>query len=263
MRERIDARDPAVERAHFEAVAAAKGALYWADRTAAGRRRRDIRAGLLMTLAGAGAGARILEIGCGMGEYTRAFAALTRAALVAVDVAPAVAARARRKAGAGAHVAAADVEALPFADRTFDVVTGNAVLHHLRLDRAVPEIVRVLRPGGRLCFAEPNLLNPHVFLEKKIPWIGRWLDDSPGETAFVRWRLRRDLERRGLLGVSIRPFDFLYPAVPARIVPAVEALGRVLERTPLVREIAGSLLIVARTPAEETAGPRETPVSRW
>jgi SAM-dependent methyltransferase len=248
-----DERDPAIERAHFEQVMATRGALYWADGTPAGRRRRDIRAGLLLAAVESARGARVLEIGCGTGEYTRLFTREPALTLVSIDVAPGVAVHARAAAGAHAHVAAADIERLPFATGAFDAVTGNAVLHHLRLDRALPELLRVLRPGGRFAFAEPNFLNPHVFVERTVPWIGRWLDDSPGETAFTRWRLGRDLRGFGLVDVAIRPFDFLYPLVPGPLVPAVERLGRLLERAPVVREIAGSLLITARTPARRAA----------
>jgi SAM-dependent methyltransferase len=123
---------------------------------------------------------------------------------------------------------------------------GNAVLHHLRLERALPELLRVLCPGGRFAFAEPNILNPHVFVERTVPWVARRLDDSPGETAFVRWRIRRVLEHAGLIEVDVRPFDFLYPLVPPALIPATERLGRLLEHTPVIREIAGSLLIAAR-----------------
>ena len=241
-----DARDPAIERAHFDALVAAKGTLYWADRTPAGRRRQEIRAAALVARAGVGAADRILEIGCGTGEYSRRLVGLTQATLVSIDVAPAAAAQARLATGRDACVAAADVENLPFAAATFTAVLGNAVLHHLRLEHALPELLRVLRPGGRFCFAEPNLLNPHVFIEKTVPWVARRLDDSPGETAFTRWRLRHDLAAAGLVEIAIRPFDFLYPLVPGPFVPAVERIGRVLERAPVVREIAGSLLIWAR-----------------
>ena len=58
------------------------------------------------------------------------------------------------------------------------------------------------------------------------------MNNSPGETAFVRWRLRRTVAALGLAGVSIRPFDFLYPMTPP----------------PLVTEVAGSRLITATKP---------------
>ena len=245
-----DQRDPACERTHFEALLAERGALYWAERTAAGRRRRVVRSGLLV--AGAGVerpGDRVLEVGCGIGDYTQGIAAQTHARVTSVDVAPGLIRHANTRRPANVRFLAADVEALPFADGTFDAVVGNAVLHHLRLDRAVPELLRVLAPGGRICFAEPNMLNPQVFLERNVRWIGKRLDNSPGETAFVRWRIRPELARLGLVDVSARPFDFLYPLTPARWIAAVERVGRVLERVPGLAEIAGSLLITGSKPS--------------
>jgi len=249
----MDRQDPARERAHFEQVAAAGEHVYWAERTPAGLRRRELRAALVADTADAprlGDGARVLDIGCGTGDYTKPFASHTRATVVAIDVTPVLLTIARPNVPPNVRLVAADVERLPFATGAFDAVIGNAVLHHLRLDRALPELRRVLRPGGRLCFAEPNMLNPQVFLERNVPFIGRWLENSPGETAFTRWGLRRTLARLGLVDVAVRPFDFLYPATPKRLVPMVERLSRVLERTPLVSEIAGSLLISARRPID-------------
>jgi SAM-dependent methyltransferase len=245
----MDARHPAVERAHFEAVVSRRPEVYWADRTAAGRRRRQIRAGLLARAAGASRGGHLLEIGCGTADYTQPLSRGTGATVVGIDIVPLVLARARRTIDANVALLSADVERLPFATGAFDAVVGNAVLHHLRLDRAIPELLRVLRPGGRFCFAEPNLLNPHVFLERNVPFLSRWLENSPGETAFTRWGLRRTLARHGLVDVAIRPFDFLYPLTPARMISFVERVGRLLERTPLVAEVAGSLLVTARKPA--------------
>jgi SAM-dependent methyltransferase len=243
-------RAPAQEREHFEGVAAARGEIYWAERTQAGRRRQEIRSALLAAAAAldGGYGRRVLEVGSGTGAYTRALAGHTTAAVIGVDVTPVLVARARDGAPPNVHLASADIETLPFPTASFDAVVGNAILHHLRLDRAVPEMLRVLRPGGRFCFAEPNLLNPQVFLERSVPWIGRLLENSPGETAFVRWRLRRTLAALGLADVRVQPFDFLYPATPGPLISAVERLGRALERIPVVAEIAGSLLITARKP---------------
>lgn len=48
-----------------------------------------------------------------------------------------------------------DAEKLPFGDETFDFVFGNAILHHLHLDRALTEVLRVLKKGGKAAFCEP------------------------------------------------------------------------------------------------------------
>jgi SAM-dependent methyltransferase len=60
--------------------------------------------------------------------------------------------------GLDVRTARADAESLPFADESFDLVLGHAVLHHLpNLDRAFAEFHRVLAPGGRIVFAgEPS-----------------------------------------------------------------------------------------------------------
>jgi SAM-dependent methyltransferase len=244
------------EQKHFGEVVARGDELYWADRTAAGRRRQELRATRLRDAADLekGTGARVLDIGCGTGCYSRPFARLTQASVIGLDVTVSLLGRARRASPDNLHFTAGDAGELPFPAESFDAVVGNAVLHHLPLERAVPELIRVLKPGGRFCFAEPNLLNPHVFLERNIPWLRRWLENSPDETAFVRWRLHSALEAFGLVEPSIEPFDFLYPLTPRPLIGAVEAAGSVLERIPGVREIAGSLLILARKPGETPAG---------
>ena len=66
----------------------------------------------------------------------------------------------------------ADAERLPFADGSFDLVVGHAVLHHLPgLDRAVAEFHRVLAPGGTLAFmGEPSRHGDRLAAAPK--WIG-------------------------------------------------------------------------------------------
>jgi ubiquinone/menaquinone biosynthesis C-methylase UbiE len=52
----------------------------------------------------------------------------------------------------------ADAEGIPYDDDTFDLVVGHAVLHHIPdVELSLREVVRVLKPGGRLVFAgEPT-----------------------------------------------------------------------------------------------------------
>ena len=59
------------------------------------------------------------------------------------------------------------------------------------IEEALRDIYRVLKPGGTIYFTEPNMLNPQIAMQKNIPWIKRKLGDSPDETAFFRWPLRR------------------------------------------------------------------------
>ena len=110
---------------------------------------------------------------------------------------------------------------------------------------AVREIYRVSKRGGTIYFTEPNMLNPQIAIQKNVPWVKRKLGDSPDETAFFRWPLRRLLEGTGFCDVRIKPFDFLHPKTPSPVVNQLNALGRFLENVPVMSEFAGSLYIRA------------------
>ena len=111
---------------------------------------------------------RSLEIGAGTGYFSLN---LLQAGVVAeatcTDISPGMVATLRANAerlGLTARAARADAEALPFADGSFDLVLGHAVLHHLpNLRRAFAEFHRVLRPGGRIVFAgEPSRVGDRI-----------------------------------------------------------------------------------------------------
>ena len=91
---------------------------------------------------------RVLEVGCGWGELAEWIARETGADVVATDLSPRMVELARARGLDAIH---ADVQALPFADDVFDVAIAAWMLYHVPdLDRAVAELARVLRPGGRL-----------------------------------------------------------------------------------------------------------------
>ena len=106
--------------------------------------------------------ARSLEIGSGTGYFTLN---LLRAGIIGEatcsDISPGMletlAANAKRL-GLDVKTEPADAERLPFADASFDLVLGHAVLHHIPdLQRAFLEFERVLAPGGTVLFAgEPS-----------------------------------------------------------------------------------------------------------
>jgi ubiquinone/menaquinone biosynthesis C-methylase UbiE len=103
-----------------------------------------------------------LEIGAGTGYFSLN---LVRAGIVGhatcTDISPGMLAALHANAnrlGIDVDAVACDAEDLPFADESFDLVFGHAVLHHLpNLDRAFAEFRRVLKPGGAIAFAgEPS-----------------------------------------------------------------------------------------------------------
>ncbi|HVO32604.1 MAG TPA: hypothetical protein VMU17_01735, partial [Elusimicrobiota bacterium] len=122
------------------------------------------------------------------------------------------------------------------------------VLHHLDVPQALREIVRVSKPGARMWFSEPNMLNPQIMLQKNIRVLKRLAGDTPHETAFFRWAMSQALRGAGLTDVRVMPFDFMHPWIPDWATNVVDALGRMVEHIPGVREFAGSLVIHARKP---------------
>src|SRR5439155_18109726 len=107
-------------------------------------------------------GRQILDFGCGHG-MAAVVMARRGARVTAFDLSQGYLGELDRRARANEvllDLVRADGERLPFADASFDGVWGNAVLHHLDLNRAGRELFRVLRPGGVAVFCEPWGENP-------------------------------------------------------------------------------------------------------
>lgn len=108
--------------------------------------------------------AKALELGCGTGFF---LLNLRQAGVLqeghVTDISPGMVEAAKRNAeqlGFTIDGRVADAERIPYDDDTFDLVVGHAVLHHIPdVERAMREVVRVLKPGGRFVFAgEPTTI---------------------------------------------------------------------------------------------------------
>jgi 2-polyprenyl-3-methyl-5-hydroxy-6-metoxy-1,4-benzoquinol methylase len=222
--------------------------LIWGWKTPAGKIRADRRANLIIAATGLRPGKKALEIGCGTGLFTEKFAR-SGARIIAVDISESLVSLAARR-----HLPEHQVKFMVrrFEDcdveGPFDAVIGSSILHHLDISQAVPKIFSLLKPGGIMSFAEPNMLNPQIFVQKNIPAIKRYLGDTPDETAFFSWRIRKFLNVRGFVAISVTPFDWLHPYTPHPLIRPIVALGRMLEKTPLIRQFAGSLHITGSHP---------------
>jgi len=90
----------------------------------------------------------VLEVGCGPGTLAKRLREDHDVSLYAIDLSERMVDLAR---GLGVNARVGDVQALPFADASFDCVIAAWMLYHVPdLDLGLREIRRVLRPGGRL-----------------------------------------------------------------------------------------------------------------
>jgi ubiquinone/menaquinone biosynthesis C-methylase UbiE len=231
------------EIVHGKFLAAAGAGEIWNWESPAGKVRWKRRVDMLSSRIKTGD--HVLELGCGSGYFTKELAGLP-IRVTAIDISPDLIEEAKNQVKAGnVTFRIQNAYQTDFDDCAFDAVIGSSVLHHLDTAKAMAEIYRVLKNGGHIAFTEPNMMNPQIAVQKNIPWLKKRLGDSPDETAFFHRQMMKMLRRAGFSDIIVTPFDFLHPAVPAGLVNAVSAIGKIAEHTPLLKEIAGSLYITA------------------
>lgn len=125
--------------------------------------------------------AQALDIACGTGDLTRALAhRYPNAQVIGLDLTPEMLERARAiGAPPGVRFVEGNMQALPFPDNAFDVVTGGYALRNAPdLETALREIHRVLKPGGTLAVLDfsrsPNPLAWRVQYALLKFWGGLW-----------------------------------------------------------------------------------------
>ena len=166
---------------------------------------------------------RVLDIGCGGGEFTIRMA--SRARIVGLDPFEEMLAYTSRRQGQErvAWVRAMG-EALPFGDSTFDVVYSRR--GPASEPRFLSEVVRALRRGGR--FLEITIGERNAWELAEI--FGRW--QMAGVTGKRSLTLRRRLEEHGLTPLLVR--DFVGRHV---LLGGVEELAEALEGSPAIPEV--------------------------
>lgn len=124
---------------------------------------------------------RVLEYGCGNGDNALVFAR-RGLDITGIDISQSGVDHARAQAakvGLDTVFEVMDAEDLSFSSETFAAVCGKGVLHHLNLDRAFAEIVRVLVPDGRAMFIEPLGHNPLINWYRRHTPQARTPDERP------------------------------------------------------------------------------------
>jgi SAM-dependent methyltransferase len=191
-------------------------------------------------LPGACGSQLILDAGCGTGWFS-ARARQEGATVVSLDVGTRLLAETARKCDSSR--VAASVCDLPFGPAAFDVVISSEVIEHTPdPERAVREMSRVLRPGGRLALTVPNRLwHPSVVVANRLG-----LRPYEGYENWVSWGgLRRICESAGLVVERQRGFH-LVPFQLALLHPLLRLADRAgAALGPLMINMA----VLARKPA--------------
>ncbi|HEX4823805.1 MAG TPA: class I SAM-dependent methyltransferase [Candidatus Polarisedimenticolaceae bacterium] len=174
----------------------------------------------LVRHAGVRAGMEVLDVACGTGVVAIT-AALAGAHVRGLDLTPELLERARENAvvaGVDIDFREGDVEALPYADATFDVVTSQ--FGHMfapRPDVAIAQMLRVLKPGGMIAF---STWPPELLIGASFSLVGSYMPPPPpGVSPPPQWGDVSVIRER--LGKGVRDIHFdrdcmLVPALSER-----------------------------------------------
>ncbi len=125
---------------------------------------------------------RVVDLGAGTGILSRALAGLG-AYVVAVEPDKAMLAELRRQLP-GVKAFEGSAEAFPLPDQSADAVLCGQAMHWFDLGRALPEIARVLRPGGVLA----GLWNVE---DDRLDWVAAFCAIAKSGSTLLRWRETR------------------------------------------------------------------------
>lgn len=160
------------------------------------------------------AGSSVLDVAAGNGNATLA-AARRWGQVTSTDYVPALLEKGQARAAAeGLDISfvAADAEALPFGDASFDVVLSTfGVMFTPDQPRAAQEMLRVCRPGGKIGMAN---WTPDGFIGQLFKTIGKHVPPAPGINPPALWgtedRLAQLFGQGGTIAATPRTFTFRY-----------------------------------------------------
>jgi dolichol-phosphate mannosyltransferase len=202
-------------------------------------------------------GESILELGCGSGTLTRP---LVRATRGECPITAASFGFSLQSSSVGIFAPGIEMVRLTdfpgkLAGRTFDYVVATNVLDSKNASAVLNEVHGLLKPGGHLLFFESNPWNPlfrmRQGLSRYLPFLRRG-DERKLPNQIQLYELLSDL---GYVRIAATHYDFLYKPIPRFLMGIMRNLTLILENTPVVRRLAGAILVQAQKPPKDLPRP--------
>jgi SAM-dependent methyltransferase len=160
----------------------------------------------LVTYAQVKPGAKVLDVACGTGVVS-VTAARAGALVKGLDLSPVLVEAARANAaiaGVSIDFVEGDAESLPYGDGSFDVVLSQyGHMFAPRPEVTIAEMLRVLRPGGRIAF---STWPPDQFVGAMFLLVGKYMPPPPGVASPPAWGEPTVVRER--LGAAVRDVQF-------------------------------------------------------
>lgn len=183
-----------------------------------------------------------LDVGCGTGDL----AAMVQDAgytVTGLDYSPGML-RVMRQLRPAIPSVAASSTAIPFPDNTFDLAYTVAVLHHVAdkdaVHQTLKEMVRVVKPGGRILVWDHNPRNPYwPYLMKRVP------QDTGAERLIPEHEVLDGLAAGGARIVMSRQLGFIPDFLPEPVLGVGKVAEKVVESVPGLRRLSAHNVVLA------------------
>lgn len=222
----------------------------WTDRQELQDRLLAPVLGILIDRAKPAPGEHVLDVGCGCGATTVAFAEKVGASgrVLGIDISAPMLERARQRAPKGAPVEfqLADATVHRFAPAAFDLLASRfGVMFFADPALAFANLRTALRPGGRVAFAcwrepraNPWMIAPLQAAYKHVPKLPQLGPEDPGPFSFAsEERVHRILNDAGFSSIAMEPHDFALDVAIGQGLDA--AVQRTFDIGPVSRAVEG------------------------